>query len=277
MPVPHARPQPVTDAQWWSQSKQRYEGCWRQFVGGPDTFADGAQGFYLNAQFGMAALMYQKAIDVLHTIYCINGMAQRRPSAVDMSITDGFLAALGASLDLHPDAPMGDSVVEVSHRLEDIRSTCNRAGLSVDPYRTALKGLAPYARHFGHVINTALLEDPKPVINQGIIAGESVIITGSVVAAGPMARAESFGDRGHMGDTQLAALLDEFIRELARTHHPDRDDLAELAQQARQELAAPSPRIPKIKVLVNGLASAVAGVTSLATLVAGIEGAIRGL
>lgn len=263
--------------QWWSHAERQYDGCWRRFVGNPETFADGAQGFYLSAEFGTAALLYQKAIDLLHTLYCFNAMAQRQPSARDMAITDGYLSSLGASLSLHPDAPMRDSVAEVAHRLEDIRATCKNAGLPTDPYRTALKKLAPYARRFGVFINTAVLEDPKPVINQGIIAGGDITVSNSVVAAGFRANATSSGGQGQAPYPQLAALFDDFIRELARTGHPDRDDLTELAQEARQELEAPVPRMPRLKALANGLAAAVAGVTSLATLAARIDATIRGL
>lgn len=272
-----ALPPGADDAAWWSHAQRQYEDHWRRFAGGPDTFADGAHGFYLSSEFGVAALMYQKAIDVLHTLYCISGLDQRQPSAKDMAITDGYLNSVGASLSLHPGAPMGDSVAEVAHRLEDVRVACKSAGLPVDPYRTALKRLAPYARRFGIFVNTAVLKDPAPLINQGIMAGGDVTVTNSAIAVGFGAHAARSGGQGQTPDTQLTALLDEFIRELARSRHPDRNDLTELAEEARQELAAPTPRIPRLKALASGLAVAVGGITSLATLAAQIEAAIRGL
>jgi hypothetical protein len=270
-------PAELTDAQWWNDAEQRYEEYWREFLGEPETFETGARWFYGSGEFGTALLLYQKAIDLLHTRYCFDTMRQRRPSAADLPIVDGYLSALGASLSLHPDAPVADSIAEAAHRLEDIRAACNAAGLSTNPYRQGLIELKPYARRFGVHINTAVLAEPKStVINNGIMASHSVV-TGNNVASAPYAHATIVGTPQDTPHVQIAALLDQFVALLARSGRPDGQDLTDLAVDVRSELATPTPRIPRLKALASGLASAVAGASSLATLASQIEQAIHGL
>jgi hypothetical protein len=105
-------PADLTDAQWWADAERRYEEYWREFTGSPDSLATGGRWFYMSGEFGAAALMYQKAIDLLHMLYCCNDLpllrevvGVRQPSAADLPITDGYRNSLGAAVSLHPDAP----------------------------------------------------------------------------------------------------------------------------------------------------------------------------
>ena len=277
-PVPRARPLPenLTDAQWWADAERRYGEYWRDFIGGPETFQAGANWFYLSGEFGAAVLMYQKAIDVLHSLYCCGDLSRRQPSPADLAITDGYLNSLGASLSMHPDAPVKDSIEEVAHRLEDIRATCKTAGISPDLYRQALLNLQRYATPVGVYINTAALAESKAVVNHGIMVGDNN--TGIAIASGREARAMAFGvPLSHTAPEHIDVLLQAFIAELGRIGHPDLAELAEVVDEARQELAAPVPRLARLRVLAKGLASAVVGATSLAALASQIEQAIHGL
>jgi hypothetical protein len=138
-------PEEFTDAQWWANAERVYDERWRSFLGSPETFANGAGQFYLKQEFGVSALLYQKAIDLMHTLYDINSMRARQPSPRDLSILDGYLSALGASLSLHPEAPVAGSVREVTHRLRTIALACQSAGFSDSMYRQALDRLASTA------------------------------------------------------------------------------------------------------------------------------------
>jgi hypothetical protein len=132
-------------AQWWAACTSRYEATFRDHFGSPETFAQPAQDCYGHQEFGLALLYYQKAIDLLHTLYVIGSFERRSPSPQDMPITDGFLSSVGASLAMHPGAPIDDSVREVTHRLRTIATSCDRAGLNSGLYRNALNELAAAA------------------------------------------------------------------------------------------------------------------------------------
>lgn len=279
-PVPRKRPLPrgLTDAHWWADAHQRYEEYWHEFLGEPETFQVGAVWFYGSGEFGAAALMYQHAIDLLHTRYCVEGMSRRHPSPTDFTIVDGYLNSLGASLSMHPDAPAQDSIAEVAHRLEDIRRTSMAAGIQADLYRLALRKLEPMARRFGVHINTVALADPRPnVINHGIFATDNAVVTRNAVASGHGQATISVAPQAQATPEQISNMLRQFITELAHTDRPDRSELAQAADEAKQELAAPSPRLARLRILSKGLASAVAGAASLATLATQIEQAIHGL
>jgi hypothetical protein len=279
-PVPRSRPLPegLTDRQWWADAGQRYEEYWREFLGEPETFQAGAVWFYQSGEFGAAARMYQHAIDLLHTRYCVDGMRRRQPSPADLAIIDGYLNSLGASLSMHPVAPVQDSIAEVAHRLEDIRATCKAAGIQTDLYRQALLKLEPKARRFGVHIYTAVLADPSPTfINRGIMASGNAVVSGNAVASEHAQAIVLGAPQPQPTPEQISVLLSHFISELARSDRPDRAELAEAADEACQELATPTPRLARLRILAKGLASAVAGATSLATLAAQIEQAIHGL
>ncbi|WP_433854739.1 hypothetical protein [Streptomyces kronopolitis] len=119
--------------------------------------------------------------------------------------------------------------------------------------------------------------------NDGIIATGGSHVVGSAVASGRNARAE-VRDSGltRTGGQQpspqdLGALLSRLIDELGRSEHPDRADLIEAAEDAREEATSQTPRRGKLKLFAKGLVDAVPGFTALASLAVTIEEAVRGL
>ena len=55
---------------------------------------------------GAATFIFQKSIDLLHTLYVFSEMQTRRPSQADDAILIGYLEALSASLVNHPGHPL---------------------------------------------------------------------------------------------------------------------------------------------------------------------------
>jgi hypothetical protein len=275
----------VTDIDWWSHAEQQYEECWREFVGSPESFRAGANWLYGNGEFGAAALMFQKAIDLLHTVYCSPSIffprepaATRQPSSADLPIIDGYSSALGATLALHPDAPVGRSITEVTHRLTDIFFTCKRAGIPAGLYGNALRELEPTARRYGLFIDRSAFEEARPTVihNQGIIASHSTV-SGNALAFGEGAHSTVVGASSSATAEQITALLRQFLDELSRSDHADKSELESVAADACHELAQPTPRLTRLRVLGSGLAATVRGAGSLAALAIQIEQAIRGL
>lgn len=119
--------------------------------------------------------------------------------------------------------------------------------------------------------------------NEGIIAGGQARVTGNAVASGEHSRAAVYNaaapeePQQQLTPEQIRELLARLVEELARSERADRADLIEAAEDAREELAAPAPKLGKLKMLAAGLGRAVAGVTSLATLAEAIERAVHGL
>lgn len=284
-PVPRRYPLPqgLTGRQWWADAEQRYEEYWREFAGSPESFSAGARWFYVSCEFGAAALLYQKAIDLLHTLYCcadlvlVPATKSRQPSSADLPIIDGYHSSLGASLSLQPNAPVTSSVAEVTHRLTDIFFTCKRAGISASLYGNALLELEPTARRYGILIDRRAFAEPKATVihNQGIMAGGGAIVSHVAVASGTGANA-SVATTAAVSADQVGALLRQFVDELSRSGHADKAELAATAEEACEELAAPAPRWARLKVLASGLAAAVRGTGSLAALAVQIEKAVHG-
>ncbi|MEU8681719.1 hypothetical protein [Streptomyces sp. NPDC048611] len=120
--------------------------------------------------------------------------------------------------------------------------------------------------------------------NDGIIATGGSNVVGNAVASGRNAKAEvrDSGLTQHTGGQQpspedLGALLTRLIDELGRSEHPERDDLIEAAEDAREEAASETPRKGKLRLFARALAGAVPGFTALATLAVAIEEAVHGL
>ncbi|GAB1335320.1 hypothetical protein ACE1SV_19100 [Streptomyces sp. E-15] len=122
--------------------------------------------------------------------------------------------------------------------------------------------------------------------NDGVIATGNAQVRNAVVASGSNARVdfrvtEGEGARAAGGrpptPQEISALLARFVEELRRSDHPERDDLAEFAEDAREELAAPEPRAGKLRRVAKALVEAVPGFTALASLAVTIEEAVRGL
>ncbi|MGP8304346.1 hypothetical protein ACTPOK_41925 [Streptomyces inhibens] len=120
--------------------------------------------------------------------------------------------------------------------------------------------------------------------NDGIIASGGSNVAGNAVASGENAKAEvrysvlPQGDDGRQpSPEEIGDLLSRLIDELGRSDHPDRGDLIEAAEDAREEVTAEAPRRGKLKLFAKGLVEAVPGFTALASLAVTIEEAIRGL
>jgi hypothetical protein len=137
----------LSDDEWLRQSEAHYETLVVHRWGSCETVASGGADQYGVQDFGTALFFYQKSIDMLHTQYLFGEMKHRQPSAADAWIIDGYTNSLGVSLDLHPNAPVADSVREVTHRLRTIASACERTGVAPNVYRNGLQQVAIYAPH----------------------------------------------------------------------------------------------------------------------------------
>ncbi|MFD7081730.1 hypothetical protein [Streptomyces sp. NPDC059918] len=120
--------------------------------------------------------------------------------------------------------------------------------------------------------------------NDGIIATGGAQVVSSAVASGRNAQAAvhaggstEAGDGRQWSPEEIRELVSRLIDELGRSDHPDRADLIEIAQDAREELASENRRMGKLRMLARTLLSAVAGFTALASLAQPIEEAVRGL
>lgn len=142
-PIDHSLP----DDEWLARSKARFEQMVKNYYGSCETIGQGGQECYGYGDFGTALFFYQKSIDVLHSMYLFGQMRNRQPSPADAWIVNGYTSSLGASLEMHPAAPVSDSVREVTHRLRTIASACEQVGLPSQLYREALKLMAQYAPH----------------------------------------------------------------------------------------------------------------------------------
>jgi hypothetical protein len=60
---------------------------------------------------------------------------------------NGYTSSLGASLAMHPAAPVDGSVREVTYRLCTIATACEQVGLPHQLYREKLMRMAQYAPH----------------------------------------------------------------------------------------------------------------------------------
>jgi hypothetical protein len=121
--------------------------------------------------------------------------------------------------------------------------------------------------------------------NDGVIATGNAQVRDTVVASGSnarvdfrVAREEAERAAGRPPTPQeISDLLARFIEELRRSDHPEREDLAEFAEDAREELAGPEPRTGKLRRVAKALVEAVPGFAALASLAVTIEEAVRGL
>lgn len=140
-----AVPYGMTDAQWVAESRSKAHALASRFEGSPENHGEAAKVRYGHQGFGVAAVLYGKAIDLLHTQYVVMNMQHRQPGPADTWIVDGFTASVGASLAMHSDAGLDDEVREATHRLRTIASMCERVGASSFLYRNALDQLSSNA------------------------------------------------------------------------------------------------------------------------------------
>ncbi|MFJ5677740.1 hypothetical protein [Streptomyces sp. NPDC093097] len=120
--------------------------------------------------------------------------------------------------------------------------------------------------------------------NNGISASGGSNVVGNAVASGKGAKAEvrytgaGQDDDGRQRSPQeIGDLLAQLIDRLQQSDHPEREDLIEAAQDAREELASETPRRGKLKLFARALVDAVPRFTALASLAVTIEQAIHGL
>ncbi|MEV6808007.1 hypothetical protein [Streptomyces sp. NPDC051132] len=120
--------------------------------------------------------------------------------------------------------------------------------------------------------------------NDGVIATGNAQVRNAVVASGSNARVDfrvteqpAAGPGPAPTPAEVSELLARFIEEVRRSDHPERADLAEFAEDAREELAAPEPRTGKLRRVAKALVDAVPGFAALASLAVTIEEAVRGL
>ncbi|MEU3405265.1 hypothetical protein ABZ766_15180 [Streptomyces sp. NPDC006670] len=120
--------------------------------------------------------------------------------------------------------------------------------------------------------------------NNGINATGGSHVVSSAVASGRDARAAVHtggsaraGDGRQQSPEEIRELVSRLIEELGRSDHPDRADLIEVAEDAREELTSENRRTGKLRMLARTLVSAVAGFSALASLARPIEEAVRGL
>ncbi|MFE6686959.1 hypothetical protein ACFVFQ_10830 [Streptomyces sp. NPDC057743] len=122
--------------------------------------------------------------------------------------------------------------------------------------------------------------------NGGIVAGGGANVVGNAVASGENSKAEVHhvstgsdggGDGRARSPQEIGELLAQLIDQLRESDHPERDDLVEAAQDAREELASEAPRRGKLKFFARSLVDAVPRFTALASLAVTIEQAIHGL
>ena len=137
----------LSDDEWLTRSKARFEQMIKNYYGSCETIGQGGQESYGCSDFGTALFFYQKSIDVLHSNYLFGQMRNRQPSPADAWIVNGYTSSLGASLVMHPAAPVDESVREVTHRLRTIATASEQVGLPSQLYREALKLMAQYAPH----------------------------------------------------------------------------------------------------------------------------------
>src|SRR5205823_6146394 len=137
----------LPDDEWLAYSETRFRQMVENYYGSCERVGQGGKDRYGHQDFGTALFFYQKSIDMLHSHYLFGQMINRQPSPADTWLVDGYTSSLGASLALHPTAPVDNSVREATHRLLSIAAACERVGLPSQLYRGALNLMAVYAPH----------------------------------------------------------------------------------------------------------------------------------
>lgn len=116
---------------------------------GPEEIARAAENLYGLQRFTDAMGQWERAIDLLHTLYMFENMLRRKPSPADSWIVDGYTSALGATLAVDCSADVTRSVRATTDRLLAISTASRRKGLPASVYRNALVAMLGYA---GHVV-----------------------------------------------------------------------------------------------------------------------------
>lgn len=131
----------LPDDQWLAAGRRRYDDLIGNHYGSPETIAAGGTRREDLGDIAASLFFYQKAIDLLHTLYVSSAMGSRQPGDRDRPIIDGYLETLADVRARRSGAPVADSVREVTHRLRTISSACQNAGLDAILYVAALDRL----------------------------------------------------------------------------------------------------------------------------------------
>ena len=143
-PAARAASSPAAVA-WLAEGKTRYSRLVNDHYGSPDTIAAGGGLSLRGGDVAAALFFFQKSINLLHTLYTFSDFENRRPGQADQPILAAYVDTLDEVLGQHPDAPVDESVREVTHRLRAISTRCRSYGLDGSQYDDALRNLAAVA------------------------------------------------------------------------------------------------------------------------------------
>lgn len=130
--------------EWIRASEAKYEELVSQYYGSPETMA---QGGYARAElddWGTALFFFRKSIDIVHT-QCFGPQPIRQPGPQDDPILLAFVSTLENVKRTHANAPIDETIREVTHRIRAMSSLCERTGTPASRYLSALDAIAGLA------------------------------------------------------------------------------------------------------------------------------------
>ncbi|MGH3435249.1 MAG: hypothetical protein ACRDRN_02150 [Sciscionella sp.] len=130
---------------WLTSGEARYQDMVSGYYGSPESIAAGGHQCLQAGDAAAALFFFQKAIDLLHTLYVISEMRGRVPGAADQEVLTSYLNTVDEVLGLYPHAPIDVSVREVTHRLRTISTRCKEIGIDPSLYLDALMQLGNLA------------------------------------------------------------------------------------------------------------------------------------
>jgi hypothetical protein len=146
-PTPTTVPETTAEPRstWLDDGERRFEHEVTKHYGSPETITQGGVAALERGDIATGLFFFQKAIDLLHTLYDFSGMRNRRPGEQDSAILALYLRTLADVLRVDPGSDVSRSVVEVTHRLRTIATVCADAGSDPSRYLTALSELGELA------------------------------------------------------------------------------------------------------------------------------------
>ena len=142
--LPPVAPEPVSST-WLAEGERRFADDVPAHYGSPESIAAGGMLALERDDTASALFFFQKAIDLLHTLYVSSRMQRRKPGPRDGALLDLYTRALRNVREVEPGADVSDSVREVTHRLRTISTACRDVGTDPSRYLDALTGLAAIA------------------------------------------------------------------------------------------------------------------------------------
>lgn len=143
--VPHEPLPTVSSGNWLAEGESRFSDDVKAHFGSPESIAAGGMLALERDDVASALFFFQKAVDLLQTLYVSSRMRSRRPSRRDSAVIDLYLRALREVRAIDPDADVGASVREVTHRLRTISTACQDVGVDPSRYLDALTELGKVA------------------------------------------------------------------------------------------------------------------------------------